>query len=561
MPTELCTPIDEVSDRYIAALGHLDPYVAVRDGFETASSAYTDYSSSGVAARIDLANSTLRNLNQLEVSSRTERIAVRFLREFVEGESALWQQDRTAPMLRLIGGPIADVVSVARSVLTCDVVDWSEVVERLAYIPRALESIEMNLRETISRGVTSTRSEAGTFSNYCIDLGGVQGQGFLDSLLPESGVPAAYRRSFEKVSSATHIAFLKLGHFVRDQYIEKSLPEVGIGHDRYLAQMRFYVGGESDPNEIYARAWSRFRSTLTRLQLLVQASGSYSEIGEMIWRLESNQDLLVNSYEELCAWMQGEISQSVDSLSRMCLPEIEDAKSFTVRRSRGWSRSALQVSAPKEGRPAIVWARQSGEIQIPRWRYRTLLHAVTIPGHLYNWSYCLGSAPHLNSAQRLLYRRFTYAGWGHYSTQLMNEFELFESVPAQVSFLQRELLQSARLLVDVGLNLGMKVPNDSKVCPGEPWSFSVGTQFIAQSTYISRQAATDEMSRVVASSGQFPAYRVQSDAIRAGRTGMSSKLGSEFDLLKFHTELLDLGPLGVNDLEDELGRLPMGDET
>lgn len=547
--------IDRISDWYLTSVARSDPYVAVRLGI--AGPLATDYSVEGVEERLDLARTTLREVNAANTESRIERIAARFLAENMAGEIELWEKDPHSPLLRLMDGPIGEVIAMFRGVLGRDEPDWEEVSGRFGAVPRSLKSMQANLEVGVDRGLIATRREAELFAEYCEANGGIHGKGVLDWILQVHELPAAVAPSIVEAAKKAQTALQELGAFVRASYIPFTSDEDGVGAERFSRSLRYYLGEDVDLQQAYLDNWAHYRETLIRMREVAHEMNSGGDISEAIWHLENDPNENVTGDEEMCRWLSERVTETASSLFDVHFPKPNRIEPLKLRVARGEARSALQISEPVPGRPSTIWVRETGEIQIPTWRYRSLMHGVAIPGNWYRWSYNFSSAKHLNKAQSLLHHRSTFFGWGHYTTQIMDELGLYKSFSSKLSYLQRELFQSIRLMADVGYHLGLEIPEDADVCGGERWTEVSGTQFISNAVFVSRQVAANEMRRAISCAGQLSTYRVGSDVLLEARNRLGVKSGARPDLLEFHRNVLDLGPLGVSDLRDEIAQIPV----
>ncbi len=546
--------IDKIAERYLVGVARVDPYGAVRDGLSVDESHYTDYSTAGVESRLEFARQTNQLVAGARPETRAQRITAVWLTELTGGEIALWENDLHTPVLRLLDGPIVDVISMFRRVLSRAPVDWREAQQRMSDAPSAIASLQSNLVDGLARGRVTTRRQAEMFAEYCEDCSGQGGRGVLDWLVAAADVPAGEQDSVTRLVGETQEALADLAVFMHRDYLPATSPTELIDGAGYRARLRYYAGGDLDPVELYERALGQTRATVMRLRSLAHEITGNEDVSEAIWALEADPAESLRGDRELCLWLTEQIDEIHDYVAGGILPAVDGHVGFDVRLARGESRSVLQSSDSMAGEPNVIWIKETGELAIPKWRYLSLCHAVVVPGSWYQRNRWLSSTSPLTRAQQLIFDRTAYTGWGHYSTLLLDELGYYSSWSAQISFLQRELLQSVRVLVDVGYNLGLSVPEDSDICGGCPWSEAIGTQFIAQTTFMSRQAAAGEMRRVISCAGQFPSYRVLSDTIMHGRS--HAELESDDQLRRFHAEVLDLGPLGAKDLAAELKRLP-----
>jgi uncharacterized protein (DUF885 family) len=557
MIQDASSTIEAATDGYLLQLQRVDPYGTVRDRFESDRDLFTDYSSSGVAARLDLARETLAQVRRVAGRPRKDRITAAWLAELTSGEITLWEEQPYTPMLRLLDGPIVDVIVMFRRVLGRETIDWEEVIERLRLVPRSLASMQANLAEGLSRDFVAGRRQAELFAEYCEDSGGLRGRGVLDWLIADVELPPSYEDEVRAMAEIAQNALLKLADFVRHDYIPAADPTARMTADSYRRRLRYYTGGDLDPQTLYDECWQRFQATMQRLRHVAHEITPTGDVSEAIWALEADAEEKLSGDDELCGWLSGQLDEIHQFVAGGILPALDDESRLSVRLARGEARAAMQASTPIHGQRSFLWVGETGEVLIPKWRYLALFHSVSVPGMWYQMNRWGAPDSSLTRAQQLVFSRSAYAGWGHYATRLLDEAGYYSTTSAQISYLQRELLQSVRVLVDVGYNLGLKVPEDCDICSGAPWSEQVGTQFVAQATFMSRQSAAGEMRRAISSPGQFPSYRVLSDAIVEGRDRSKTGLSDRDFLRQFHVEFLGLGPLGLKDLESELAQLPV----
>jgi uncharacterized protein (DUF885 family) len=65
----------------------------------------------------------------------------------------------------------------------------------------------------------------------------------------------------------------------------------------------------------------------------------------------------------------------------------------------------------------------------------------------------------------------------------------------------------------------------------------------------------DELHRYLGWPGQAPVYKVGERVFLEGREQARARAGAAFDLKAWHRDVLDLGPLGLGPLTEELARL------
>ena len=74
-------------------------------------------------------------------------------------------------------------------------------------------------------------------------------------------------------------------------------------------------------------------------------------------------------------------------------------------------------------------------------------------------------------------------------------------------------------------------------------------------SHYDREFMESEIDRYLGWPAQAISYKVGERYWLAGREEVRTRLGAKFDLKQFHTQALELGPLGLDQLRDELKRI------
>jgi uncharacterized protein (DUF885 family) len=158
-------------------------------------------------------------------------------------------------------------------------------------------------------------------------------------------------------------------------------------------------------------------------------------------------------------------------------------------------------------------------------------------------------------------QRFTEAGnalvegWALYAERFMDEVGRFEDPAFRLGFLASQALRAARVVVDIGLHLGLRIPDDQSFHPGERWTPALAVEFIERETGDPNELVVSEVVRYLGLPGQALCYKLGERAWLDGRDASRRQHGSAFDLKAFHAAALDLGILGLDQLREELARL------
>ncbi len=127
-------------------------------------------------------------------------------------------------------------------------------------------------------------------------------------------------------------------------------------------------------------------------------------------------------------------------------------------------------------------------------------------------------------------------GWGEYASQLCWEMGVYHTSYDKAGRLMQDLMVSTRLVVDTGMNaLG--------------WSRERAMQFMRDNLTLSEAQIESESLRYSTDiPGQALAYKTGELTIREIRAHAQQKVGSAFDIRKFHSWVIDSGSMTLDTL-------------
>ena len=147
-------------------------------------------------------------------------------------------------------------------------------------------------------------------------------------------------------------------------------------------------------------------------------------------------------------------------------------------------------------------------------------------------------------------------GWALYAERLMGELGYFDDPAFELGMLRAQAMRAVRVVVDIGLHLELPIPADEEFRPGETWTPDVALDFVINRSRFPADFMTSEVDRYLGWPGQAICYKVgervwlaRTRRRRDGDTAPTSSSGT------FHTRALELGSMGLDQLEEELAKI------
>ncbi|MEJ7582933.1 MAG: DUF885 family protein, partial [Acidimicrobiales bacterium] len=138
----------------------------------------------------------------------------------------------------------------------------------------------------------------------------------------------------------------------------------------------------------------------------------------------------------------------------------------------------------------------------------------------------------------------TQAVWA--SERLMDELGYLDNPDYRLGYLRAQCLRAVRVVVDIGLHLGLAIVDDDPFHPGEAWTPELGRDFVIGRSHFPEDFMASEIIRYLGWPAQAISYKVGERVWLAGRAAAEARHGDDFDLKAFHRYALDLGPMGLD---------------
>lgn len=176
-------------------------------------------------------------------------------------------------------------------------------------------------------------------------------------------------------------------------------------------------------------------------------------------------------------------------------------------------------------------------VGLPRGTLQAMVFHEAIPGHHLQFEIARSVAS--PDYRRAAWFNAFIEGWGLYCEELAAEDGLYETRAALRGKIGMDLLRAARLVVDTGLH-------------ARGWSMEKAQACLMGATGFSAARAEREIARYIEYPAQALSYAMGKARLLRLRADMREALGRDFDLRKFHGEVLRHGAVPLDALADQV---------
>ncbi|MFC8012254.1 DUF885 domain-containing protein [Streptomyces cinereoruber] len=555
----------QVADDHVDALVALDPITGTYLGVRESAGLLPDFSPAGREAVADLARRTLARLDAAErtpgADGDAERRCARLLRERLTAELAVHEAEEGLCTVSNMRSP-AHSVRIAFTVMPTETEeDWTAVASRLRAVPAALEgyrsSLALGLERKLFGGPRATATFVGQLTEWA---GGGERPGWFEEFAAAApdALPAGLRAELAAAGEEATAAVGALRDWMRDVYAPAvaGAPDT-VGRERYRRWSRFFNGTDLDLDQAYAYGWSEYHRLLgemrTEAERILPGAGPWEALAHL-----DEHGTHIEGVDEVRDWLQRLMDEAVEALDGTHFELAERVRRVESRIAPPGGAAAPYYTGPSEdfSRPGRTWLPVDGTTRFPVYDLVSTWYHEGVPGHH------LQSAQWVHVADRLSRYQATIGkvsanmeGWALYAERLMDELGFLPDAERRLGYLDAQMMRACRVVVDIGMHLGLEIPADSPFRPGERWTPELAQEFFQLHSSRPPAFVESEMTRYLSVPGQAIGYKLGERAWLLGRANARAAHGEAFDAKAWHMAALSLGPLGLDDLVDEISRL------
>ncbi|OEU94468.1 hypothetical protein DB35_00570 [Streptomyces abyssalis] len=560
------TPLPrQVADAYVDALVELDPITGTYLGVPESHGRLPDFSPAGQEALAELSRTTLRRLAEAEetpgADSDAERRCARLLRERLTAELAVHDAQEGLRAVSNLHSPAHSVRGIFTVMPSETLEDWTAVAQRLRAVPDALdgyrESLEAGLAKGLHAGPRQVSTVLGQLEEWVGDGDDGDGKGWFAAFAAEG--PDALTEVLASAAADATGAVRELRDWLREVYEPgvAGSPET-VGRERYATWARYWNGADLDLDEAYAYGWSEFHRLLGEMRTEAEkVLPGASTPWEALRHLDTEGEA-VEGVDEVREWLQGLMDEAIEKLDGTHFELAERVRRVESRIAPPGGAAAPYYTQPSLdfSRPGRTWLPTMGETRFPVYDLVSTWYHEGVPGHhlqLAQWTHVADELSRYQTTVGIV--SANAEGWALYAERLMDELGFLVNAEQRLGYLDAQMMRATRVIVDIGMHLSLRIPDDSPFHPGEQWTPELAQEFFGMHSGRPADFVESELVRYLGMPGQAIGYKLGERAWLTGREAARKAHGDEFDPKKWHMAALSQGSLGLDDLVSELSAL------
>lgn len=550
--------VRQLADRYLADLARLNPILATRLG--EPADGLPDFSPDGAAALAELAASAVGELAALpvdtgdEADERCRRLLTDRLAVVAEQHAA---GEHLRP-LRVIGSPVEAVRASFDPMPRASEEDWERIGRRLDRVPAAYDSLVASLVSGADAGLFASPRQVVACARMLRIWAGASGDSWFHRFVAPAG--ESHRHLLQPAADRAAAACARLADHLEHDYLPASAgtPDA-VGPERYAIAARQMLGGSLDTDEAYAWAWDEL--TVIEAQMAEICAGISPGSGLLATMHELDRTgEAVDGEDALRDWLQALMDDTVEALQGTHFDLAPGIRRVEAMIAPPGTAAAQYYTTPSTDlrRPGRTWYPTLGRSRFPLWsEYSTCYHE-GVPGHHMQLGHWVSIGEQLSRFQTTMVISGNIEGWALYAERLMDELGYLDDPARRLGYLVAQQLRATRVIVDLGMHLGLVIPAGQSFHPGERWTPELGREFLGLHAGKDEAFLDSEWVRYLGWPSQAITYKLGERVWLAGRDGARRRSGEQsraFDTKAWHMAALSMGCVTLDDLAAELPTL------
>lgn len=463
---------------------------------------------------------------------------------------AAFYQYNPQPLTSLQGIHISFAQLLAQMPMATEA-DYRNYLSRLDALPAHLAGITEQMREGMRSGWTAPKA---ALREVPTALKALRENALAGALAqPFRQIPSTIDKPVREALAAAGTAALRtkvmpalqeLENFMRSEYLPAARESIAAsalpgGQDYYAWLVAQHTSTTLSPKELHAlglREVERIRALMPAAVARTGFNGSFTRFAAFA---NSDARLFAASPAPLLARYRRILARAADGMPKLfaAAPKQELLVKPASAPAFG-AQGAAWYEAGAGERPAAFVVNTARLDAHPLWAMETLALHEGVPGHHLQVSRARELAD-LPAFRRHAWYAAYGEGWAMYAETLGPELGLYKDPFSAFGHLNAELFRAVRMVVDTGIH-------------AQGWTRKQAIDYMNATTANPASDNEIEVDRYIAWPGQALGYKVGQLKIRALREKAQAALGDKFDPRRFHSVVLDTGPLPLAILEQQV---------
>ena len=531
--------IFELSDTYIDQSAAMSPMSCTYLGKDVDQDKLDDFSIAGMAKAATLTREVLKKLQALTPIDEIDRIAKTVMEERLSSSLALHDSYEEHVLWNVLTSPPSNIRSIFELMPKKSEKDFANIASRLIAVELAHKQWISTISEVAKSGkTTAQRQVRGVITQLESYANGGYSQ-MCKNFDPDAQFPAIHSAAqVAEKSSAQTAAYLK------NEYMAIANPNDAVGAERYAVWSRFFTGAKLDLRATYEWGMADLKAINERMWVLAeQIKPGAKSLREVADVLDHDPRYVIKGKENVIKFLQDFTDAAIKRMDGEFFEIDERIKICEARLAPEGSASAPYYNPPSEdlSRPGTTWIPMLGKDEVSSWHLVSTWYHEAVPGHHLQVATVTIEKERLTRFQRTAAWISGYGeGWALYAERFMNELGAFDEPGIEMGYLSAQALRAARIVVDIGMHLGYTDFD------GNVWNAESSRKLLNEQALLDEAHSRSETDRYLGWPGQAISYKVGERVWMAAREDAKTRLGSAFNMKRFHTYALKIGPMGLD---------------
>lgn len=538
--------LDASCDNFLADLAKLTPTNATEWGIEGYEGELQDFSPEYFTAVADRTRDMVADLDALDDSTDesdddddfddVDYVTAEVLRDRLCLELDLHHHGEDIRSLNNIASPVQTIRDTLLLMPHETAEQKDAIRSRLSKVEASLQGYRESLVEAANQGMVAPTRQINEVIGQCNAL--ADANSMLDGLgLDEDSAEV----------EAAKLAFDSFSAWLSAELQPSSANEDAVGRERYARFSKLFVGDSVDLDEAYEWGLNRLHEINAEQESIAkELYGPDTNLRTAVRKLNADERYQLHGKDALVEWMQGVADKVIADLNGTYFDIPEQVQEIECKIDPSGTGGIFYTQPTEDfSRPGRMWwSVPAGQEVFHTWQELTTVHHEGAPGHHLQIGLAL-MEPNLNSWRRnACWNSGHGEGWALYAEALMAELGYMDDPGYRMGLLDSQRLRAARVVVDIGLHLGKKMPDGSGI-----WDKAHMKSFMRENTAMDDANLAFEVNRYLGWPGQAPSYAIgerlwqktRDDAVAQGMTER-----------EFHSQALSLGSIPMSILRETI---------